>query len=257
MIAAHQVLEELQVWTRTRSQPVSAGFPDLELRTDGFAVEQVWVITSRPGHGRSTLALNLALNLANGAGWQTNFVSARDHVDLVSARLLAAVSGVPVHRLRQGTLTDRDRTRVDAAVQELHAVPLRIETAQFTHTADLPETDSKAVIIDDFHLTGYRSLNLLREGANRGSLVIVTAPRHHILIGQELDPTWAELSDVIIDIERPDASEVGFSARPSEADLHILRNRAGPQATITVAFQGHRGRFISRDKERRPDPGSA
>lgn len=257
MIAAHQAFEELELWARGRSQPVSAGFPDLERHTDGFAVGQVWVITSRPGHGRSTLGLNLALNLATCADWPTDFVSARDQLDLVSARLLAAVSGAPVHRLRRGALTDRDRTRVDAAVQELRDVPLRIEAERFTRTADFPETDSEAVVIDDFHLTGYRSLNSLREAADRGRLVVVTAPRHHIVIDGELGPTWAEVSDVIIDIERPDASEVDFSPRPSEADLHILRNRAGPQAIITVAFQGHRGRFIPMDKERRSGPSSA
>lgn len=244
VIAAHEVHEEIEAWQRAREQPISTGFLDLDRYTGGFGVGQVWVITSRPGHGRSTLALTLALHIAADSRWPTDFVSARDRVDVVSARLLASTSKVPIHRLRDAALSDAQRTRIDAAVRRLRDVPLSIESTRHSQIAELAAGVSRAVVIDDFLLTGYQSLSSLRECADRGHLVIITVARHHVMIGDALEPTLAELADVIIDVERPDASSVNFSERPGEADLRLERNRLGPQGTISASFQGHLGRFI-------------
>jgi replicative DNA helicase len=50
-------------------------------------------------------------------------------------------------------------------------------------------------------------------------------------------------ADLIILLHREDAYEKE-SKRAGEADFIVAKNRSGPTATITVAFQGHYSRFV-------------
>jgi replicative DNA helicase len=50
-------------------------------------------------------------------------------------------------------------------------------------------------------------------------------------------------ADIVILLHREDAYE-RESPRAGEADLIVAKNRNGPTATITVAFQGHYARFV-------------
>lgn len=244
MIPARQALGVVNDWKRDLAPVVSTGFPLLDRCTGGFQFGQVWVLTSRPGHGRSSFALGLALKAASGARWSTDFVSARDPLDVVSARLLAATATVPLHRLRHDEYSDEEASRIAAAVRELTNVDLNLEGTRGGASPEPTEGHADVTVIDDFHLTGYESLRMVRDHADRGRLFIVTVPRHLVLIDGELDPGWTEISDLTLDIERPDASGAGESPRPGEADLRILHNRLGPQTTVPLAFQGQWSRFI-------------
>lgn len=50
-------------------------------------------------------------------------------------------------------------------------------------------------------------------------------------------------ADLVILIHREDAYEKD-SPRAGEADLIVAKHRYGPTATLTVAHQGHYGRFV-------------
>ncbi|GAA3526468.1 hypothetical protein AFL01nite_04840 [Aeromicrobium flavum] len=243
MIPARQALGVVNDWKRDLAPVASTGFPLLDRCTGGFELGQVWVLTSRPGHGRSSFALGLALKAASGARWSTDFVSARDRLDVVSARLLATTARVPLHRLRHEDTSNEEASRIAAAVRELANVDLNLEGPREGASPEPTEGHADVTVIDDFHLTGYESLRMVRDHATRGRLFIVTVPRHLVLIDGELDPGWTEISDITVDIERPDATGAGESPRPGEADLRILHNRLGPQTTVPLAFQGQWSRF--------------
>jgi replicative DNA helicase len=53
----------------------------------------------------------------------------------------------------------------------------------------------------------------------------------------------AQAADLVILLHREDAYE-RESPRAGEADLIVAKNRQGPVATVTVAFQGHYSRFV-------------
>lgn len=55
-------------------------------------------------------------------------------------------------------------------------------------------------------------------------------------------------ADVIILLHRQDAYEPA-SPRAGEIDMIVAKNRQGPQATVTAAFQGHYGRIVDMAKE--------
>lgn len=243
MIDAADALDALHDWKRARGPFLSTGLPVLDQCTDGFNFGQVWVIVSRPGHGRSTLALNFAVTLAGDSGVATDFHSVRDSLDLVSSRFLALVSKVQTHRLRNGDIEGSEITRLDAAISRLHDVPLRFSVSSEIFTPSRSPRRSKAYVIDDLHRSHFHDARTLKEQAERGNLIIVTVPRHLVLTGEGIDPTWADVADVIIDVNRPDAEGCGESANPGEAELRVVRNRLGPQAILSVIFQGIYARF--------------
>lgn len=55
-------------------------------------------------------------------------------------------------------------------------------------------------------------------------------------------PDLRRHADVVIRLGLPGQFDLE-DARVGEADLDVLRNRHGPQARITVHFQGHYRRF--------------
>ena len=80
-------------------------------------------------------------------------------------------------------------------------------------------------------------------------LVMLTMPRSQVLTDQGVDLGWARMADFIIEIDRPDLSQV-HTTRQGEADFHLWRNRWGPTRTHTVAYQGHYARFVEWPHER-------
>lgn len=243
MIDASQTLTELQGWQRARGPLLGTGFPTLDQCTGGFGFNQVWVIVGQPGHGRSTLALNLAVTLAVDSGVASEFVSVRDSLDLVSSRLLALMSKIPIHRLRSGADGDDDGGRLLTAVTRLQDVPMRLGNSREIFADSNSSRPGKAYVIDDFHQSDVRDLHTLKNKAEHGNLVIVSMPKNLVLTDGGVAPAWAEVADVIVDVSRPDAEGCGESARPGEADFRLVRNRMGPQTVLPVIFQGHYARF--------------
>jgi len=242
VIDAEHALRELEEWKERRGPLLSTGFPVIDQCTEGLDFGQVWVIVSPPGHGRSTLTLNLAATLAD-SGVATEFLSLRDSLNLVSARLLAARAKVPIHRLLRDEAEGDDGPRLHAAVTRLRELPLRIAYSTDAFDASRSARNPRAYVVDDFDRSSFRDLHTLKANSERGGIIIVSMPRHIVLTDRGVEPGWAAVADVIIDVSRPDAEGCGKSMRPGEADLRLVRNRMGPQTILSVSFQGHYARF--------------
>jgi replicative DNA helicase len=192
------------------------------------------------------MANQWALQLATRHGMRTDLVSARDPVPLVAARLLAAASTIPARHLWANEITTQDEAKLRRARRMLSEAQLRIagprQISALTRDppqADMPET----LVVDDADLDAGAFPARLAEFAARGVLVIATLPKHQVIFPDGVDPVWARVADHILQIERPDVLDPN-SRRPGEADLHLIRNRWGPQTMTTVAFQGHYARFV-------------
>ena len=241
-----EAADALRTWRSAQPGLRSTSFPVLDTVSDGFVPGRVWLITSTPGQGRSTLAIQWALLLASSHGVRTDLVSVREPVHLVAARLLSAAGKIPVSHLWADETTTGEEPKVRAARDLLADAPLQIAGPRQTSalTCDALDTEMpEALVVDDADLAAGAFPERLARFAARGTLVIATLPKQLVIGPDGIDPTWARVADHILDIQRPDLLDAN-SLRPGEADLHLVRNRWGPQLVTVVAFQGHYARFV-------------
>jgi len=246
VITAAAAVEELETWRCAGVSAWATGFPTIDRATGGFVRGQVWVVTSSPGQGRSTLTTQWALLLAARHRVRTDLVSAREPEHLLAARLLACAGTIPVSHLWRNELSADDDHRLEQARDIVAEAALRIAGpdrlsvfCSDSYDGDAPE----ALVVDDADLAAGATCERLASFAQQGTLVIVTSPRHHVIGAGGIDHDWARLADFILEVDRPDLLAPD-SLRPGEADLRIRRNRWGPVLSATVVFQGHYARFV-------------
>jgi replicative DNA helicase len=214
--------------------------------TNGFTLGHVWIITGTPGQGRSTLAIQWALQVATHHGLRTDLFSLKEPEHLLAVRLLGSAGKIPVPHLWENDTTADDEPKLRPAREVLAEAPMQIAGPHRTSvlTFESPSADTpQALVVDDAHLAAGALPERLAGFAAQGVLVIVTLPKHQVIGPDGINPVWAHVADYIVEIDRPDLLDA-HSLRPGEADLHLLRNRWGPQVTATVAFQGHYARFV-------------
>lgn len=245
MVTIVEGLELLESRRAARPDVRTTGLTGLDEATGGFAEAQVWIVIGAPGQGRSALACQLAWAIGQH-GLVTQLVSRREPADLMAARVASVVAKVPLNHMWTRGMTDADRERLRLVRSRIDAASLSVLGPEHVSLADadIPgPTMPEALVVDDAHLAGGMFPRRVAALAAAGVLVVLTMPRHRVMSDAGIDPTWGEVADFVLEIDRPDLIDRS-SVRPGEADLHLLRNRWGPTRSDVVAFQGHYSRFV-------------
>lgn len=253
---------------------VPTGFTDLDALLNGLRPGLVHTVFGAPAIGTSTLVLDFARAAAIKHGLTVQMFSGQSPAGEVMNRMLAAEARVPLHSMRSGTMRDDDWTRLARRMEEVARAPLFIEDNPSLTVEQIraecrrlkARHDLRLVIIDGVNLfarpTAPESLwaaqtrlsaDIKRLAAELRVPVVLTAPtnrradnridRRPDLADIASSSAYAADADLIIGLHREDAYEKE-SPRAGEADLIVLKNRYGPTATVTVAFQGHYARFV-------------
>ncbi|MGA4979282.1 replicative DNA helicase [Streptomyces cinereoruber] len=254
---------------------IPTGFRDLDALTGGLYPGQLVVLAGRAAMGTSTLALDLLRSAAIKHNLPAALFAVEARRVDVSMRLLAAESRVALHHMRSGTMTDDDWTRLARRMPDVSAAPLFIQDDPYSNFTELrahcrrlhQQHALKLAVVDDVQLLNYgtrplgsryeevseiaRNLKYLAKELHIPVIAVSTLNRS---LEQRTDkrPFISDLrdsgaledhADLVILIHRDDAYEKE-SPRAGEADLIVAKHRYGPTATITVAHQGHYGRFV-------------
>jgi replicative DNA helicase len=265
---------ERAVTPPTTESRVPTGFVDLDsLFCGGFAPGQLVVIGARPAMGKTTMGLCFARAAAIQHGIPTLFESLEMSRAELGLSIVSAEARVPLHHMKQGSVTDDGVQRLARRAPAIKDAPLHINdeatltmpmlrarVRNLVRTAGLrllvvdylqlmqaPKAESRQVAVSELS----RQLKLLAK--EFGITVIVLAqlnrgPEQRT----EKKPMVSDLresgaieqdADIVILLHREDAYEKE-SPRAGEADLIVGKHRGGPTATITAAFQGHYARFV-------------
>jgi replicative DNA helicase len=111
---------------------IPTGVQDLETLIGGWQGADLVVITTPSSEQRMSLALSMALHVATTSKQGVGFLSLDMHKHHIVQQLLAMHTGIHLHRLRTGWITDEERTLLTAAVRSLSKAHLWIDD-----TADL------------------------------------------------------------------------------------------------------------------------
>ena len=261
---------------------VQTGFADLDRVTGGLLPGQLVIIAARPAIGKSTADLDLHRNVSIRHGQPSLLFSLEMGHEEIMKKTLAAEARVNFHHLRYGNMTDRDWDSVSRTVGRIAAAPLHVDDTPGLTLTDIAsrsrqlarKEDLKLISVDYLQLVthrgGRRNESRQQEVAEISRGLKLLAKELHVPIvalcqlnrGPEgradKKPMMSDLresgaleqdADVVILLHRESAYEAE-SPRAGEADLLLVKNRLGPTAEITVAFQGHYSRFVDMASDR-------
>jgi replicative DNA helicase len=112
------------------------GFRDIDDLTSGLQPGNLVVVAARPGVGKSSLAMNMARNVAV-AGHAVAVFSLEMSRYEIGMRLLCAEARVPWDRIRNKRVGPEDWTNVVQAAEVLHDAPLHIVDAGNVNIVDI------------------------------------------------------------------------------------------------------------------------
>ncbi|MGB9792328.1 MAG: replicative DNA helicase [Thermacetogeniaceae bacterium] len=260
---------------------IPTGFEALDRMTLGMQPSDLILLAARPSMGKTSLALNIARNVAM-SGVPVAIFSLEMSGDQVVQRLLCAEALIDQHRLRTGRLTEDDWARLVQAATRLSEAPIFIDD---TPAISLLELRSKArrlkieqgigfLVIDYLQLMqlGRRAENrvqeiseisrFLKSLARELEIPVLALSQLSRAVEQRMDkiPMLSDLresgsleqdSDVVLFIYRdeyynPDSEKKGI------ADIIIAKQRNGPTGTVELAFLKEFTKFANLEKAEPP-----
>src|SRR5215831_4054361 len=106
---------------------LSSGFIDLDLQLTGFHRGELLVLAARPGLGKTSLALNVAMHVALKEEKAVGLFSLEMPADQLLMRLLASAARVDMKKLRGGRLTAQDQEKFQQIAGALFNAPIYID----------------------------------------------------------------------------------------------------------------------------------
>ncbi len=259
---------------------VPTGFLDLDKKLAGLQKSDLVILAARPSIGKTSLALDIARNVAKHKVPVGLFSLEMSKEQLVD-RLICAEADVDLWKLRTGQLSTReeddDFARINYAMGELAETEIYIDDSAASNIMDIRTKARRLKMEHDLGLVVIDYLQLM-EGRRNDNRVQEIAEISRALKGlaRELDvpvlalsqlsrgvesrtppiPKLADLresgsieqdADVVMFIYREDYYKKD-SSRPNVAEIHIAKHRNGPTGVVDLYFEANKASFRNLDK---------
>lgn len=106
---------------------LSTGLHDLDKKINGLNKSDLLLIAARPGMGKTSLALNIALSVAKESAKTVAFFSLEMSQEQLAMRLLSNESFVDNQKLLTGQLSEEDWTKIGIASSALSQTDIRVD----------------------------------------------------------------------------------------------------------------------------------
>ena len=110
--------------------PIMSGFPDLDECLGGMQRADLVILGARPSMGKSSLAVNMAVNAAK-SGQTCGVFSLEMTREQLAMRILASEAEIDSHRLRLGLYTHFEEARIIDSIGRLSALPVFIDDTPY------------------------------------------------------------------------------------------------------------------------------
>ena len=106
---------------------VPSGFTDLDRLTNGWQPSDLIIVAARPGMGKTSFTLALALNAASQFAKPVAFFSLEMSSLQLAQRLISMESEIPGSKLRNAQLEDYEWQQLNTAIDKMADVPIFID----------------------------------------------------------------------------------------------------------------------------------
>lgn len=262
---------------------LGTGIPDLDGYTQGMKAGQMIVVAGRPAMGKTTLAMNVAADVAINQRKPVLVISLEMSRAQLMDRLLAAVGGISLKAIKDGSCASENGTELGLATVKLRDAPIAVSDVPVMTMSRI-----RSIARRQKHRMGGMGLVVidylgLVEGEGHGRVEDVTAmSRQMKLLARELDCPVMVLSQLNRGCEsRPDKRPVLSDLRESGAieqdadivmfvyrdevyhpnsqdkgvgEILIRKNRDGEIGVVKTLFQGDKSRFLPMAFRPQTDP---
>ncbi len=135
---------------------LSTGFTDFDRMTSGLQPADLIIVAGRPSMGKTTLAMNIAENVAINSGKPVAVFSMEMPGEALAMRMMSSLGRIDQHRVRTGNLDDDEWPRLTSAVSILAEAKMFIDDSPA-----LSPTEVRA-----------RTRRLMRENGDLGLVLI-------------------------------------------------------------------------------------
>ena len=257
---------------------IATGFYDLDKLTSGFHENELIILAARPSMGKTALGLNIAINAAINSKKPVAFFSMEMSAEQLAIRMIAAVGGIDINRLKTGRLEHNDWKKVNEAMSELGDTDLYVDDASGVTVSEIrtkcrrlatSEKGLGMVVIDYLQLiqggakyAGNRQQEVseisrsLKTMANELSIPVIALAQ--LSRGPEMRenkrPLMSDLresgsieqdADIVAFLYRDDYYNKSAVENPnvSVTELIIGKHRQGSTATIELLFERNMSNF--------------
>jgi len=257
---------------------VPTGFKDLDNILAGLQKSDLIILAARPAMGKSSLALDIARNVAITTNQPVGLFSLEMSKDQLADRLIAGVANIDSWHLRTGHLKDDDYSRIQHAMGVLSETPIYIDDAGSVNILQIRAMARRLqankglslLILDYLQLMqpmnkfaspvqqvseNSRALKILAKELNVPVLVLSQLSRAVESRVPQI-PRLSDLresgaieqdADVVMFIYRDDVYNEN-SLKPGVAQVIIAKHRNGPIGDIELFFDKQRVSFRSMEK---------
>ena len=265
---------------------LKTGYPDIDKKTAGFQKGDLIIIGARPAMGKTTLAQNLAYNMADINKKGVLFFSLEMAKNEIIDRMISPISGVDSWKIRNGNISDEDFAKIGDALGAMSEVPIYIDDTSGVSILEIRNKARRAMHDHDIGAVIIDYLTLI-EGSDRykGNRVqeVTEISRGLKTMARELEipvlalaqlnrqvtgrddprPVLSDLresgsieqdADLVMFLHRVDYyhQEEGYE-KTNITELNIVKHRHGPIGRIKLFFDDNHDQFLSVDEEHSVD----
>lgn len=258
---------------------VPTGYTDLDNKLSGMQNSNLLVLAARPGIGKTSLALNIALHVATKEKVPVGFFSLEMSKEELVDRLLVGQADIDAWRLKTGRLSDDDYKKLTEAMGELSEAPIYIDDTPGISILEMRTKARKLKVEKNIHFLVMDYLQLADSGKRFDSRVqevsfvsqglknLARELKIPVLAISQLSraveqrgtkrPQLADLresgaieqdADVVMFIYQEEEGEDLLDQTKRMVKLNIAKHRNGPTGDIDLMFRGDRVKFYSVEK---------
>lgn len=265
---------------KTRKLGVSTGFPSIDAMLLGLRPGQMVVVGARPGVGKTSFALNLAVNAAADGASVALFSLEMSKIE-IAQRLLSSQSGVPLQDIRSARIRDNqwpellqatdDLSRLDIMIDDtpgttvteirakarrmLHGKELGLVIVDYLQLLSPPDgqrrADSRATEVSEMS----RGIKIMAKDLGC-PVVALSQLNRQVTDRKGQRPQLSDLresgsieqdADIVILLDRSmDEQEAAREDRPDVGitNFIIAKNRSGALGEVPLTFVGNKTKFL-------------
>ena len=252
---------------------IPTGLADLDKLLGGFQRSDLIIIAGRPGMGKTSLALSIALQAARKWDKRVGIFSLEMSNEQVVQRLVSAETGIDSQRLRLGVIHEDEWPVFVQATSLLSNTQIHIDDTPAISALEMRtkarrlhlEYQIDLIIIDYLQLMsgGIRSDNRVQEVshisrnlkilARELNVPVLAAAQLSRAVEQRADkePQLSDLresgsleqdADIVMFIHRPEMYEKD-ALKQNIAQIKVSKHRNGPVGTIELVFRNNLAKF--------------